>query len=124
MFDEKNKAKYKPTEVYVGTIMCNAGNEGYYATSPEAFIKKIDQEGNLKYEKLNRGEQFPMYTEGTPSYVSVSNICCLTELIPEDKRDQYMSETVIKLYLMKYNLNNFFSKENNLNNFKKTKNRK
>ena len=87
MSDKNNKPMYKPTEVYIGMITCNAGCDGYYTTSPEAFIKKIDGEGKLKYKKLNKCGQYPPYTKDTLNYLSVSNIFCLTELVPEEKHN-------------------------------------
>lgn len=121
MLDKKNKIMYKPEDVYVGTIVCNTGDDGYYTTSPLPFIKITDREGNLKYKRLNKIGQFPEYSKNTINYLSVSDIFPLTELVPEEKHNQYMSEKIVNFYLLKYKLKNQFFKKNNTKDYQKIK---
>ena len=109
---EKNQnPMYNTTDIYFGQSTYNAYPDGYFKTSPEAFVKTVDQEGKEKYKKLKGKGSVSAYIKDTPDYLSVSDLVCLDDLVPQEKRDSVVSVRIINLYLLKYKFTNSRKKQ-------------
>lgn len=105
------KKTYMPQDIYIGNVIYNTGSNGYYHTSTEAFVKRIDSESSTIYESIKAGRKYKEYTKNTSEYLTVGNLLCMTNLIPMDKQEQPISENIINLYLLKYKLKSLLKKE-------------
>ena len=47
------KKMYMPEQICFGEIRVKSPLDGFYSVSPEAFVKIIDDEGDIKYQRLN-----------------------------------------------------------------------
>lgn len=104
MSKQKEKRLYMPSEIYIGKVMYNLELDGYYHTSPEAFVKKTDSDSTVYYTYLNETGYFKEFVKDTPEYLTVDKMFCLTNMMPVEKHNQPISDKVISLYLLKYKL--------------------
>jgi len=98
------KKMYNPQDIYFGCLTYNAGVEGYYYCSPEAFQKVIFEEGKVFYKQLNpkQGSMCREFYNGIEDAVSVQYLIPLTKLMPEIKHSEPVSRKLMNWYLLKY----------------------
>ena len=106
------KVRFRPQDVYFGNVTYNAGREGYFETGTEAFIKTYYAPHDVMYAKLKYYKmQYKAYVDGTPNYISVNNLVSLASLIEEEKQNDLVTISQIKLYLLKYKLTKLTQKD-------------
>lgn len=94
------KRTYDFKSIYFGSLVYNNGSDGYYYSNPVA-LEKIRE--NL-YKQLDKVMMMRSYETGTDEFLSVTNIVPLSSMT-DNKGNQKISGSKIKLHLLKYFLN-------------------
>ncbi|MBE6138278.1 MAG: hypothetical protein E7173_00855 [Firmicutes bacterium] len=97
------KMMFHPKNIYFGSLTFNAYPKGYYYQSAEAYEQIMGPNDSASYRKLDGSTSlYQEFYNGTKDYLSISHLIPMTEVMPEEKREQLVSKRTIHLYLLKY----------------------
>lgn len=105
---------YKTKNIYFGMVAYNLNypseNCDYWTTPYEPF-EQIEVDGEKRYRALYRykNESFKEYNKNEKYYNCIKGLIPITSMIETDKLKQEISDSKIKLYLLKYKLKLTFS---------------